>query len=153
LPEPECPTTAHRAARRDLEVDAVQDLAARVVAEAHALEAHARPRDRERLGAGPILHVAPLVEQPEQPLHVDERLLELAVDHPEQEQRRRELEHVGVHEHEVAHGEAARDHARGGAPHHRGDADRHDRGLAEVQERERLLRFTRASSSSRSRSS
>ena len=130
----------HRAAGRDLEIDAVQDLAARVVAEAHGFEADPRARHRERHRSGPVLHVAPLVEQPEQPLHVHQRLLELAVDHAEQEQRRRELEQIGVDEHEVADGELARHHARGRAPHHRGDADRHGHGLAEVQHRERLLR-------------
>ena len=129
------------AAGRDLEVDAVQDLAARVVAEAHGLEADPRPRHRERHRAGPVLHVLPLVEQAEQPLHVRERLLDLAVDHAEQEQRRGELQQVGVDEHEVADGELARHHAGGGAPHHRGDADRHGHGLAEVQHRERLLRL------------
>ena len=100
-----------RAAGGDLEVDAVQDRAPRVVAEAHVLEAHARPARDERLRAGPVLYVLPLVEQAEQPLHVGQRLLDLAVHHAEERERRGELQQVGVHEHEVADRELAGDDA------------------------------------------
>ncbi|MNO73037.1 hypothetical protein D3C76_639960 [compost metagenome] len=75
----------HGAAGRDFEVDAVEDLAARVVAEAHVLEAHARAAGHQRHGVGRVLHVLAFVEQAEQALHVGHRLLHLAVHHAEQE--------------------------------------------------------------------
>ncbi len=128
-----------RAAGGNLEVDAVQDLAARVVAESNALEADARMTRHERHGAGAILHVRVLIQQREQPSQVGERLLDLAIHHAEEEQRRRELQQVGVDQHQVAYREPAADHAGRRAPHHRGDADRHDDGLAEVEQGEGLL--------------
>ena len=111
-----------------LKLTSLQDLAARVVGEAHAARTLTRGRavcsgDR----AVAILHVLALVEQAEQALEVGERRLDLAIHHAEQVQRRRQLQQVGVDQHQVADRHRAGDDARGRAPHHRGDADRDDR--------------------------
>ena len=126
----------HGAAGGNLEVHAVQDLPARVVAEAHALEAHGGPAAVQGHGIRRVLHILALVEQAEQAFHVGQRLFHFAVHHAEQEQRRGQLQQVGVDQHQVADRHAAGHHAGGGQPHHRGDADGNDRRLTQVEHRQ-----------------
>ncbi len=126
------------AAGRDREADAVQDLAAAVVAETHVLEIHPRLVRDQGAGPGAVAHFLGLVEQAEQAFDVGDRLFHLAVDHAQEVQRRRQLQQIGVHQHQVADGHAAGGHACGGAPHQRGDADGDDGALAQVQHRQRL---------------
>ncbi|MCY1181484.1 hypothetical protein D9M73_219910 [compost metagenome] len=116
----------------------MEDFPARVIAEVHVFEAHARAAGLQRDGAGGVLYVLAFVQQAEQPLHVGQRLFHLAVHHPQHEQRRGELQQVGVHQHQVADGQLAGHHAGSRAPHHRGDADGDDGGLAQVQQRQGL---------------
>ncbi|MNM92436.1 hypothetical protein D3C81_1047690 [compost metagenome] len=126
----------HRAAGGDLEVDVVEDLPARIVAEAHVLEAHPWLGGDQRRGVRRVLHILALIEQAKQALHVGECLLDLAVHHAEQEQRGGELEQVGVDQHQIANRHAAVHHAGGGQPHHRGDASRDHGSLAQVERRQ-----------------
>ena len=65
------------------------------------------PRDDERRRAGRVGDLGVLLDQPEQPLHVGERLLDLAVDHAEEIERNVELDHERVDQHQVADGHRA----------------------------------------------
>src|SRR3546814_3870601 len=51
------------------------------------------------------------VQQAEHGLQVDQRLLDLAVDRAEEVQRHGELQQIGIHHDEVAHGHGAGHHA------------------------------------------
>ncbi len=102
LPEPLGPTTATVRPGGNRERDVEQDLPVRLVAEIDVLEAHLAIRNAQRRGAGRILDLGVLLDQPEQPLHVGERLLDLAVDDAEEVERNVELDHEGVDQHEVA---------------------------------------------------
>ena len=143
LPDARRPDHRDRLAGRDLEADAVQDLAVGVVAEAHVLEAHRAAARHQRLGVGRVGDLAVLAEQREHLLHVDQRLLDLAVDDAEEVERDVELDHQRVDQHQVAERQRARDDADGRAPdqqrHRRGD----DQALAEVEQRQRGLRLDR----------
>jgi hypothetical protein len=64
----------HRLARRHLEADALEDLAARIVVEVHVLEGEPAIGDDQRRGAGAILDLRVLLENAEHGLDVDQRL-------------------------------------------------------------------------------
>ena len=133
------------AAARHFEADPAQDVAARIVAEAHVFEHHFRPVRVQRDCIIAVAHVHAFVEKTEQSLQIGEGLLDLAIHHAQQIQRRGKLQQHGVHEHQTTEGHGALDHAGGGAPHHRGDAQRDDGDLAQIEQAEGLaahhLRF------------
>src|SRR5690606_35662993 len=74
----------HRAASRYLEADAFQDRSARVVAEHDIAEFHTGSRQPQRAGAGLIADFTLLAQQLEHALHVDQGLLDFAVDKTEE---------------------------------------------------------------------
>ena len=80
-----------------------------------------------------------LVREPEHPLHVGERLLDLAVQNAQEVERNVELDHERVDQHEIANGHRLVDHADRRAPHDQRHGDRDDRALRHVQERQRRL--------------
>jgi hypothetical protein len=141
-----CPSPNARPRRRcrppALEIDALQDLATRVVAEAHLLEAHGRALRTSGRRRRAVLHVLRLFEQAEEAFDIGERLLHLAVHHAEEVERRRQLQQVGVHQHQVAD-RSSPHHAAGGAPHQRRDAECDDRVLADVEHRRGSSRRSR----------
>ena len=96
-------------ARRDREVDVVQDRPPRVVAEVDVPEARPRRAAPRAAGAPGRSSISGcVVEQREHLLEVGQRLLDLAVDHAEEVERDVELDQVGVDQHEVADRHRAR---------------------------------------------
>ena len=143
------PDHGDRLAGRDLEAHAVQDLAVAVVAEADIVEANraagrpARRRDDERRRVRRVGDLAVLAEQREHLLQVDQRLLDLAVDHAEEVERDVELDHQRVDQHEVAERHRAGDDADGRPPDQQRDRGGDDQALAEIEQRQRRLRLDR----------
>ena len=130
-------------AGRDDEAHLVQDRPARVVGKAHRLEADRAALDLQ----GPcVRRVGDLgLERQEavDVLEVGQGLAQLAVDHAQEVERHVELEEEGVDQHDVAHAQRSGDDVAGGRDHDRGDPGGDDRGLAHVEEGERLLRLDR----------
>lgn len=94
----------HGVPRLDGEAHLVQDTSFRIIGESHLAELDAAAGDRERRRSRPVRHLAVDLEQPEHLLHVDDRLLDLAVDVAKEVERQVELDQIGVHQHEVADG-------------------------------------------------
>ena len=90
-----------------------------------------------------VVHLLLDLEQVEHLLDVDQRLLDLAVHEAEEVERLVELHQVGVGHHEAAQGHRAVDDGLPGHQHHRGEPGGDDRGLADVEQRERLLALHR----------
>jgi hypothetical protein len=65
----------------------------------------------ERLRIGSVRHVDLDAKQLDQFLHVDQRSFGSVVDLSESRQRQKKLEHVGVHENEVADSHRAGEHS------------------------------------------
>ena len=112
LPAPVGPTIASLPAGGDGEVDALQDLAVGPVAEMHVLEPHRaggalRQMRGQRARVGAVRDLPLDTQQAEHLLHVDQALLDLAIDEAEEIQRLVELHQVGVDQHEVADRHAA----------------------------------------------
>ena len=126
----------HGLAGRNAEADALQDRPALVVAETHVAEFDFGAGHGQIARAGPVGDLAILVQQLEHALHVDDGLLDLAVDEAEEAQRRIQLQQVGVDQHEVAQRVAALGDALGGHPHDQRQARGNDGGLADVQDRQ-----------------
>ena len=143
-PTPDGPTTATVLPAGISKLDAVQDLAVGVVAEAHV--ARSAPRRRATASGsapGRVGDLAVLAEQREHLLHVDQRLLDLAVDHAEEVERDVELDHQRVDQHQVAERHRPGDDADGRAPHQQRHRAGDDQALAEVEQRQRGLRLDR----------
>jgi hypothetical protein len=66
-------------------------------------------------------------------------LLDFAIHEAEKVQRYVQLYQIGVDEHEIAHREATGYHAASGHRHQHAEADADDRGLADVEQRQRAL--------------
>nr|GEU28155.1 hypothetical protein [Tanacetum cinerariifolium] len=130
-------------AGRDGEVDIEQDLPLGVVAEIDVVEAHFRALGHQGLGILGVGDLAVLVQQREQLFHVGQALLDLAVDHAQEVQGDIQLDHEGVHQHQVAQRHGAGDHAHGGAPQDQRDGRGDDQRLPRVQYRQRRLRLHR----------
>ena len=108
LPAPLGPTMATVLPAGTCEADVLQDRPARVVAEVHVLEDDLAALGCKWHGApGLSVTSGPDVEQVEHDLHVDQGLLDLAVDRAEQAERHGQLHQVGVDHDEVAHGHGA----------------------------------------------
>ncbi len=120
-----------------LEAEAVEDRAILVVAEHDVVEGYRRPADHQRRGAGDILDLDPGVHQVKHLRHVDQPLADRAIDHAQQVERAEELEQIGVHEHQIAHGQLA----AAPAPDRVGHGARHqrigDQRLGDVEQAER----------------
>ena len=130
-------------ARRNGEAHVEQDLAVLLVAEVDVLEAHLAATDIERRGARRIGDFRVLLGKREHPLHVGERLLDLAVEHAQEVERDVELDHERVDEHEVADRHRPVDDAHRRPPHDERYRDRDDRALRDVEQRQRGLAFYR----------
>ena len=100
------PDHRERLARRDVEVDALQDRHAGIVAEAHVLEPDMPAADDQRLRVGRVDHLARRIDQVEHRAHVDHALADRAIDHAEQVERAEQLREQRRDEHHVARGEA-----------------------------------------------
>ena len=129
------------AARGHVEGHVVQDLPLRVVAEFHMVESHRQGSGRQVDRVGAVFDLAVLFEQPEHPIHVGERLLDLPVHHPEEVERDIELNEQAVDEHEIAERERGGHHTLRGKHHEQRDRDRDDEALPDVENAERRLRF------------
>ncbi|EWS63580.1 hypothetical protein Y695_03186 [Hydrogenophaga sp. T4] len=134
------PDHRHRLAGRDVKADAMQDLARRLVGEAHVLEL-----DRRRTVEHQVLRTrlvgdfALLLQQHEHLVQVGQALLDLAVEHPQEPQRDVELDHEGVDHHQIAQRHAAVGHTLRRAPEHEHQRDRDHQLLPGVQQRQRGL--------------
>ena len=126
-------------ARRDVEVDALQDLALRIVAEADVLEpdmAALRPQAPARR---PVDDLGGRVEQVEHRLHVDQALADRAVDPAEHVQRPEQLHQQRIDQHHVAGRELALAPAPDGEDHRAAHHHVGDQRLADVEPGERGL--------------
>ena len=107
LPAPDGPDDGAARSRRDVEVEAFEDLAPVFVTEAHVVEAHCAARDvrapARRRGPRP----RPGIEQVPHRLHVDQALADRAIDPAEHVERAEQLHQQRVDEHHVARREAA----------------------------------------------
>ena len=128
-----------RASRGNRERDVEQDLPVRLVGEIDVLEADLGRRDPERRSARRVANFGVLLDQVEHPLHVRQRLLDLAVDHAEEVERNVELEHERVDQHQIADGHRVIDHPDRCPPHDERHRDGDDRALADVEQRQRGL--------------
>ena len=86
----------------DGEAHVEEDLPRPLVTKVDVAEFHRR-RPRRQLGrARLVLDFTVLVQQPEHAVHVEERLLDLAIDHAEEVERDVELDQQPVYQHEIA---------------------------------------------------
>ena len=108
-PTPDGPTTATVLPGGNREAHVEQDLPVRLVAEVDVLEAHLAVGDDERRRARARRRPRVCsVDEREHPLHVGQRLLDLAVEDAEEVERDVELDHERVDQHEVADRHRAR---------------------------------------------
>jgi len=124
-----------------LERDVEEDLPSRLVGKIDPLEAH-RGASRalpevQRHRIRPVLYLPVLGQQAEHAVHVDERLLDLAVHHAQKIERDVELDQQAVDEHEVAERQSLRHHALSGEDHQQRHSDSDDAALPDVEEAER----------------
>ena len=117
----------------------MQNAARGIVSKRHVVEAHLATAQREWLRVRRVADLLRLGEQAEHALDIGQRLLDLAVDHAEVVERDRELDQERVDHDQVADLQRAGDDAGRGAPQQQREADRDDRGLADVQCGQRLL--------------
>src|SRR5262249_34072878 len=87
---------------RDGEAHVEENLARALVMEVDAAELDRRRSRRQLARAGLVLDLAVLREQPEHAIEVEQRLLDLAIDHAEEIERDVELDEKPVHQHEIA---------------------------------------------------
>jgi uncharacterized protein (TIGR00730 family) len=119
------------------ETDVLKALVATFVREADGLEPHLpRPRLQFRR-VRRVRHIGLFVEQREHLLHVDGGLLDLAIGHPENVQRRIEIEHDEDDGGDVARAHPAAGHENARTGDHHGEADVHDEALRHVERDER----------------
>ena len=130
----------HSLAGRHLEADAVQDRPGSLVAELDILEADHALGHAQLGGTRGICHLALALQQGKHPVQVGQALLDLAVQHAKEIQRDVELDQKGIDHHQVTQRQSAFDHALGGAPEHRDQAQRDDQLLAGVEQRQSGLR-------------
>src|SRR5712664_2746482 len=126
-------------ASRDAEADVEEDGSFLFVGEIHVPEFDRRRLRGQIGGAGPVLDLAVLGKQPEPAVHVEQRLLDLAVHHAEEVERDVELDEQPIHQHQVAQGEGLVHHALGSKQHQRGDGGGDDQALPDVAQAERGL--------------
>src|SRR5581483_10154166 len=98
------PDHRDRAPGRHFERDALEDLALRFSYEPHVLEPDGAASDVERLGSGLVLNLGLARKDCEHRFDVDDRLLDLAIDHAHEVERLVELDHHRVDHHEIAYG-------------------------------------------------
>ena len=137
LPAPDGPTIAQAGARRNVEVEAFQDLAAGVVAEAQALEANLAFGDAQGPGAGLVDDFGGRIEQVPHRLHVDQALADGTIDPAEHVEWAEQLHQQRIDQHHVARGEAALAPAPHGEDHRPGHHRVGDQRLADVEPGER----------------
>ena len=83
------------------------------------------------------------VEQAEHAFHADQRVPDLAIGEAQHVERLVELQQEGVDRDEVADRHRARDHAGTRHHHHNGEADRDDRALPDIEQRQGSARADR----------
>ena len=100
----------------------------RVVGERHALERHRARARRQRHGARAVLDLRLLGQELDQLLQIDESLLDRAVELAQPLHRPRQLQQVGVDQHQLAQGHGARRHPAQRHEQDRAAADGEDGG-------------------------
>ena len=123
-------------ARRHLEADIFQDRPVRAIAEADIAEFHGGVGGDEIDRSRAVLDLALDAQQAEHRLHVDQRLLHLAIDEAQEVQRHVELDQIAIHQHEIAYRHAGILHAMAGHHHDRDQPDGDDGALADIQQRQ-----------------
>jgi hypothetical protein len=91
LPAPEGPDHRHRRARRDVEIDALQDLAIGIIGERDILEADMARRHHQRRRAGRIDDFGRVSIRSNIAAHVDHALADRAIDPAEHVERAEQL--------------------------------------------------------------
>src|SRR5216117_2389054 len=120
-------------ASRDGEADVEQDLPFALIGKAHIPEFDARRPGREFRRARAVRDLAVLGEEAKHAVHVEQRLLDLAVHHAEEVERDVELDQQAVNQHQVAESEALRGNAFGHQQHQRRHRNGDDQALADVE--------------------
>ena len=123
-------------------IDIAQNLPRRIVAELDVIELDLARRHDERLRVclvDILAHAAAREKNHEHALDVHDRVVGLAKHEAERVERIAHLHDIRVHQHEIADAHRARDDLLRRAQHHRRNADRDDRALPDVQQRERAL--------------
>ena len=105
----------------------------------HVLESNFTRGQRNRRRSRRILDFGILVDQQEHPLHVGERLLQLAIDDAEEVERDVELNHERIDQHQIADSYRMVYDAERGAPHDQRHRDSDDRALPDIEQRQRSL--------------
>ena len=126
----------HRFAGGDGEIDLLENLPIRLVAEIHRLKLNIQRPARHVARVRCIGDFPVLLQQLEHALDVGQRLTDFAIDNAEKVEWRVKLDQEGVDQHEVADGHFTSDDTAGRPPHHGGDAEGDDCLLAEVEEGE-----------------
>ena len=103
------------------------------------LEGHLAASDLERLGTRRIAHLGRLVDQLDELLGIDHRVLGLPEHEAQRIERHADLQHVRVDQHQVAHRHDAAQRLLPRQQHDRAHAGRDDGALTQVQRRERVL--------------
>ena len=129
--------------RRHIEGHVAEDLAALVIAEIDMREAHMRAADGQRRSPGHIGDLGRRVDQAEHRFHVDQALLDLAIDHAEHVQRPEQLRQQRVDQHHIADGEPALMPAPDSIAHRRRHHDVGNQRLADIEQRQRIFRLGR----------
>ena len=104
---------------------------------------HATVGDLQRRRIRRIGDLVWRIQQREHFVHVNQRLLDLAVHHAEEIQRHVQLQHQGIDQHQIADGRAPCHHVACGIPENRNQCDRDNHLLAEIEQRQRILRLNR----------
>ena len=116
------------------EAHAMQDLALALIKKVRVPEFHRRRPAREFRRTRAIFDLAMLGEEAEHAVHVEQRLLDLAVHHAEEVERDVELDQQAVDQHQVAQSEALCGNAFGHQQHQRRHRNGDDEALADVEQ-------------------
>ena len=122
-----------RMPRRDGEADPMQDRSISLIGKGHIVEADAASADLEFRRCRQVAHLYWRVQQAEQPLDVDKRLADLAVDEAEEVEWDKQLDHVGIDHHQLAQGHGATGDLIGGHDHQQRHRAGNDQGLTRIQ--------------------
>ncbi len=123
------------------EVQPIENDAVGPIAKAHIFETHFAPSDLQSWRLRRVLDFLVLFQNGEHALQIRGGLPDLAVDHAQKTQRRVELQHEGVDQHQITQIHAATDHTDGRPPDQQSHGGSDDQALPKVEQRQRVLRL------------